>query len=135
MLRDPQTWEYNILAIQEPWRNPFNNSTHHPFKDCFHLAYPTAIDLELGPARVCFFVNTQLDRAKWTFKEHSKDLITLGLQYIEYEQRKRLHIHNIYWEAITGDITETLDQLNSLFEEDPDGQHVVVGDFNLHHFV
>lgn len=80
-------------------------------------------------------MNTQLDRAKWTFKEHSKDLITLGLQYIEYEQRKRLHIHNIYWEAIRGDITETLDQLNSLFEEDPDGQHVVVGDFNLHHFV
>ena len=133
MLRDPQTWEYDILAIQEPWRNPFNNSTHHPCKDRFHLAYPTAIDPELGPARVCFFVNTRLDRAKWTFKEHSKDLITLDLQYVEHEQKKRLHIHNIYREAIRGDVTETLDRLNSLLEEDPDGQHMVVGDFNLHH--
>ncbi len=133
MLRDPQTWEYDILAIQEPWRNSFNNSTHHPCKDRFHLVYPTAIDLELGPARVCFFVNTRLDRAKWTFKEHSKDLITLDLQYMEHKQRKCLHIHNIYREAIRGDVTETLERLNNLFEEDSDGQHVVVGDFNLHH--
>ena len=133
MLQDLQTWEYDILVIQESWRNSFNNSIHHLCKDCFHLVYPTAIDLELGPVRVCFFVNTWLNRVKWTFKEHSKNLITLDLQYIEHKQRKCLHIHNIYQEAIRGDVTETLKQLNNLFEEDSDGQHVVVEDFNLHH--
>ena len=58
--------------------------------------YPTAIDLEFGPTRVCFFMNTQLDRAQWTFKEHTKDLITLNLHYQEHKQGKHLHIHNIY---------------------------------------
>ncbi|KAA6411453.1 MAG: hypothetical protein FRX48_04733 [Lasallia pustulata] len=114
-------------------RDPQVTSTHHPCKDHFHLAYPTAVDPEFGPARICFFVNTRLKRAQWTFKEYLRDLATLDLQYMEQEQKKRLHIHNIYREAIRGDITETLDQLNSLFNEDPEGQHLVVGDFNLHH--
>ena len=78
-------------------------------------------------------MNTQLNRVKWTFKEHLKDLITLNLQYIEHKQRKCLHIHNIYQEAIRGDVTKTLKQLNNLFEEDSDRQYVVVEDFNLHH--
>ena len=30
-------------------------------------------------------------------------------------------------------MTEPLDLLNSLLEEDPEGQHLVVGDLNLHH--
>lgn len=133
MLRDPRTWEYDILAIQEPWKNPFGVSTHHPCKDRFHLAYPTNIDPELGPARACFFVNTRLDRAQWTFKEHTKDLVTLDLRYTERNERQRLHIHNIYREALWGDITKSLDLLNHLIDEDPEGQHLVVGDFNLHH--
>lgn len=99
MLRDPQTWEYDILAIQEPWRNPFSDSTHHPCRNRFHLAYPTSQDPELGPARACFFVNARLNRAQWTFKQHSKDLVTPDLRYIENHVRKRLHIHKIYREA------------------------------------
>ena len=52
---------------------------------------------------------------------------------MKHKQRKCLHIYNIYQEAIRGDVTETLKQLNNLFEKDSDGQHVVVEDFNLHH--
>ncbi len=53
-------------------------------------------------------MNTQLNRAKWTFKEHLKNLITLNLQYAEHEQRKHLYIYNICWKVIRGDVTETL---------------------------
>ena len=50
MLRDPRIHEYDILAIQEPWRNPFAATTHHPAKYlCCHA------EEEAGPARVCFF--------------------------------------------------------------------------------
>ena len=52
---------------------------------------------------------------------------------MENNERKRLHIHNIYREAIQGDTTAALDLLNSVLEEDPEGQHLVVGDLNLHH--
>lgn len=51
LLRDPRVREYDIVAIQEPWRNPFMSTTHHPAKDHFHLCYPA--DSEDGPARVC----------------------------------------------------------------------------------
>src|SRR5438046_41957 len=41
LLHDQQIIEYDLLAIQEPWRNPFDNSTtHHRLKDHFHLIYP-----------------------------------------------------------------------------------------------
>ena len=86
MLRDPQTWEYDILAIQEPWRNPFSVSTHL-CRDHFHLTYPTYQDPKLGHTRVCFFMNTHLNRAQWTFKEHFKDLVTLDLHYTENNKR------------------------------------------------
>ncbi|KAJ3552838.1 hypothetical protein NPX13_g11022 [Xylaria arbuscula] len=49
MLRDPKVLEYDILAIQEPWRNPFKETTHHPAKSAFHLCYPK--EGEDGPAR------------------------------------------------------------------------------------
>ncbi len=129
MLRDPNIWDYDILAIQEPWKNPYNSATHHSCKDRFHLAYPCATGAE--PARVCFFINTWLSRAHWTFQEHTQDLVTLKVQYTEHNQTKKLYIHNIYREALRGDITETLDHLNSLIN--PDEQHLIVGDFNLHH--
>ncbi|KDN61236.1 hypothetical protein CSUB01_11874 [Colletotrichum sublineola] len=38
-LRDPNI---DIIAIQEPWRNPFIVTTHHPAKGIFHLCYPTS---------------------------------------------------------------------------------------------
>ena len=36
LLWDPRIHEFDILAIQEPWRNPFTATTHHLAKDKFH---------------------------------------------------------------------------------------------------
>lgn len=36
---DPQTLLFDIIAIQEPWRNSELLTTYHPHKDQFHLAY------------------------------------------------------------------------------------------------
>lgn len=30
LLRDERIKEFDILAIQEPWRNPYISTTHHP---------------------------------------------------------------------------------------------------------
>ena len=79
LLRDPRIHEYDILAIQEPWRNPYMATTHHPAKDVFHLCYPAAADEE-GPARVCFFVNKRIDHNRWRFKEHSRDVCSLVIE-------------------------------------------------------
>ena len=42
LLRDAETFKHSILAIQEPWANPFTSTTHHPIRDRFDLLYPEA---------------------------------------------------------------------------------------------
>lgn len=80
LLRDPRIQEYDILAIQEPWKNPFSATTHHPAKDFFHLCYPAMEEGE--SARVCFFINKQLDHSKWHFRNAGGDLCTLVLRQV-----------------------------------------------------
>jgi len=59
LLRDPNIQNYDILALQEPWRNPFSSTTQNPISDSFHLCFPK--DSKEEPARVCFFVNKKID--------------------------------------------------------------------------
>jgi hypothetical protein len=42
LLADERALEYDIIAIQEPWRNPFYHTTYHPVKDRFDLVYKKA---------------------------------------------------------------------------------------------
>jgi hypothetical protein len=42
LLRDSRVMEYDILVIQEPWRNPFMSTTHHLAKAHFNLCYQVA---------------------------------------------------------------------------------------------
>nr|XP_036581842.1 zinc knuckle [Colletotrichum truncatum]KAF6790285.1 zinc knuckle [Colletotrichum truncatum] len=131
LLRDPRIDKYDIIAIQEPWKNPFNATTHHPAKDRFHLCYPS--NREGGPARVCFFVNKKLDHSKWQFKEHSKDLCTLTIGS-ETDQGVKIAIHNIYNPQNQEEGEKTvLQQLRTALETNNHIEQIVVGDFNLHH--
>ncbi|OHE90236.1 zinc knuckle [Colletotrichum orchidophilum] len=131
LLRDPRIDNYDILAIQEPWANPYNTTTHHPAKDRFHLCYPS--NREDGPARVCFFVNKKLDHSKWQFKEHSKDLCTLTLG-LRAAQNTEIAIHNIYNpQNQENGRTRSLQQLRTALEANQHMEQIVVGDFNLHH--
>src|SRR5688572_1018778 len=75
LLRDPRVHEYDVLAIQELWKNPFAATTHHPAKDRFHLCYPTGD--EQNPARVCFFINKAIDHTKWRFEERTRDICSI----------------------------------------------------------
>jgi hypothetical protein len=33
LLRDPGIDDFDIIAIQEPWKNPYTATTHHPAKE------------------------------------------------------------------------------------------------------
>jgi len=128
LLADENTWEYDIIAIQEPWRNKFQTTTYHPIKDRFDLVYNTH-----RKTRVCFFINRHL-KGTWSHIHHTPDLDSLHLQIQDGDQRKTLHIHNIY-NPIEGteNRQSTLPDLRKALEEDRRGEHLIVGDFNLHH--
>ncbi|KAJ6436165.1 restless-like transposase [Purpureocillium lavendulum] len=100
LLRDPRIREYDILAIQEPWKNAFSETTHHPAKDLFHLCYPATEEGE--PTRVCFFINNQLSRELAKVEEELlqvevacegilSQLATLKRAYLDSE-KKRMQI-------------------------------------------
>ena len=55
LLRDERIGDFDIIAIQEPWRNPSFHTTHYPHSRSFHLFYPD--DPEV---RACFLVNGAL---------------------------------------------------------------------------
>lgn len=133
LLRDERIREYDILAIQEPWRNPFASTTHHPAKENFHLCYPQTETN--APARVCFFVNKRLDSTKWQFESNTRDTCTIKIAYgEENENREVLVIHNIY-NPVRGaeGRNSVLPLIDQLLAKHRACEQIVLGDFNLHH--
>lgn len=131
LLRDPNIDNYDIIAIQEPWRNPYSATTHHPAKDRFHLCYPC--NEERGQARVCFFINKKLDHSRWQFREVSRDLCTLIIA-TDDDAETSLVLHNVYNPSPREeDRQPVLQQLRTTLETHRHVEQIVVGDFNLHH--
>ena len=131
LLRDPRVHEYDVVAIQEPWKNPFSATTHHPAKDIFHLCYPTTEGEE--PAKVCFFINKKIDHSKWQFKPVNKNICTLTLE-TNADNARKIALHNVYnphqhQEHRHSVLPQLRRELQAMHQE----EHIVVGDFNLHH--
>jgi len=123
LFQDQRVLDFDILAIQEPWRNPYTATSYHPLKTHFQLAYP-----EDNSTRVCFYVNTRIDPSTWTVSHFSADLSRLTLHRAENE--KNIHIYNVYNE-VGSDTLSTLG--DALAQGDENDETVVLGDFNLHH--
>lgn len=134
LLRDPHIQQYDILALQEPWRNRFIPTTHNPISSTFHLCFPRD-DLD-APARVCFFINKRIDLNNWNFSDHSRDMcsITLDIKCPTSDSITSITIYNVY---NPGQHTEgrrsSLIDLRSALAAQPQGESIILGDFNLHH--
>ncbi|KAJ3560528.1 hypothetical protein NPX13_g9271 [Xylaria arbuscula] len=129
MLRDPKVLEFDVIAVQEPWRNPFQATTHHPAKTQFHLCYPG--DNEEGPARVCLFINKSINHLQWQFKEHTRDICTW---IVTLANEQRIVLHNIYNPGQKAPNRQSaLPLLRQILNEHSHEEQIVLGDFNLHH--
>jgi len=91
LLHDSKVHELDILAIQEPWKNPHVTTGYNPPRSPFYLAYPPK-----GNPRVCFYINKRIHPDSWTVTHHNEDAQTITLRYDQNGQEKHLHIHNIY---------------------------------------
>ena len=56
LLADQNTQDYDIIATQEPWRNPSIPITLSSHQSRFHLLYRLN-----GDTRVCFYINDTID--------------------------------------------------------------------------
>ncbi|EKG09293.1 Endonuclease/exonuclease/phosphatase [Macrophomina phaseolina MS6] len=128
LFRDRRTREFDIIAVQEPWKNPVRDTTHHPLRMEFELLYPN------GPARTCIFVNKRIAPSSWAVTYHASDLCTLHLRAADNSNaRGAIHIHNVYSPPRATGATSSLHELAAALREHPNDQHIVLGDLNLHH--
>ena len=74
LFQDSKILDYDILAIQEPWRNSFIATSYHPLKEHFQLTY-----LDNTETRVCFYIHKRIDPSTWSVSYVSKDIISLKL--------------------------------------------------------
>ena len=58
LLRDPGTNDFDIIAIQEPWKSPCTATTYYLAKPCYLVG-----DTE-GIVRVCFFIENKIDQTR-----------------------------------------------------------------------
>jgi exonuclease III len=134
LLREPECKEFDILAIQEPWRNPFTTTGYNTQTSGFYLVYPPFL-----LSRVCFYINKRLDTSKWTVTNHSEDIQTLTIktEATGTQIEEVLQIHNVYNPSPASYSSKepgTIETLRKILETSvSETNHVVVGDFNLHH--
>ncbi len=124
-LREEEVVSADIIAIQEPWENPYQNNTHHPLKQTHELLYPAASETG-GRARVCVFVTKQLEH---THLAHSRDCQEVRVK----TESGELRIINVYNDQQQGAALRLLQDKLSPTRGQRGFSYLVLGDFNLHH--
>ncbi|CEJ62708.1 hypothetical protein PMG11_11201 [Penicillium brasilianum] len=107
LFQSPKVLEYDVLAIQEPWRNPFIATSYHPLKTHFQLMYSP----DAG-TRVCFYVNKRVDPSTWSATFISKDIISLKVS--DPSSNQDLHIFNVYNEVTTDTLPTLAEAIHAL---------------------
>ncbi len=146
LLADPRVSHFFLLAIQEPFHNSFNYSTHNPSYTSFHLFHPGVEKL-----RVCFFINKSVNATSWSGDFPSPDYGYLQLKSMVPGARDII-IHNIYrpqgsssfisnfsQDSDSSDLFSAAANTSDVFSLlhntllDTSAEHILLGDLNLHH--
>lgn len=85
---NPRILTYNIIAIQEPWRNLEIFTTYHLNKNVIHLIY-----MKYASTKVCCYISNQIAISSWNSIHYNPDLYIIQLKV---PSLNKLHIHNIY---------------------------------------
>src|SRR5436190_4314811 len=115
-----------IIALQEPWQNTHMNATHCPGSSGFWPAYPKQFR-----SKACFLVRKTFPLSSWSVEYPAPDIASLTMQIND----QIIHIHNVYSKPPRN--YTHIDQNSPIFKlpellKKP-GEHVLLGDFNLHH--
>jgi hypothetical protein len=141
LLADPRIFDFSVLAIQEPWHNPCDLTTHNSSIFSFHLFYPP-------PAETLVFslVNKSLNTSSYSacfltlkygylrlrsFVEEVRDIMNLNVY----------RMHNLpptFSKNLPPDEPLSLDtheifSYTSAAISAASADYVLLGDFNIHH--
>lgn len=142
-LRDERVLATDVIAVQEPWKNENQHTTHQPATATFQLLYPAKCtprgqrqcqdqerDTDSPQPGVCLFVSKKIDPATWSCQLISQDYQLLKLRRAHLgKDWTDLFVHNVY----NRPGSNTLAQLKGELAKRPLAEHVVLGDMNAHH--
>ena len=121
--------QYDVIAIQEPWLNPHMQATYCPTNCPYTAIFPST-----ERARTCFLINKAIPVSSWS---HDQSLLTPDYCQITFQlPTGRLTIHNIYSQTPTSINTSKWESpIPTMLQniQNDDSEHLVIGDFNLHH--
>ena len=118
----------DFICVQEPWINPYTGGTYCPRSSGY---YPV-IQSTSTRARACLLVNQDIDPTTWDTLILEPDLVSIRLRTTE---GPTINITSAYLEAPTRsqDPLSLSQQLQDLLGARPLEEHLITGDFNLHH--
>ena len=130
LLANFKVQKYDVIAIQEPWCNSNILTTFSLHQSGFHLLY-----WPRDNTRVCFYINDKINSSSWKVSYSSRDIYSLALLVHTEGKTKLIHIHNVYNPSpISYSSTNSpLTIPEAQYSLESDGEHILLGDFNLHH--
>jgi hypothetical protein len=127
LLANSQIREYDILTIQNSWRNVCVSTSYNSFSIDFHLLYKMKENV-----RMCFYVNTKLNVNNWSIDFVFSDMRTLKLNL---NDQRIVNIHNVhsvssvFYASNASLFIIEMTQHRFVVDE----EHVLLKNFNLHH--
>jgi hypothetical protein len=134
LLADKNIQNYDVIAIQKFWRNLFASISLNSSQSDFHLLYRLKDDI-----KICFYVNDQINIESWKVEYFTIDLSVFKMIVKEVEEdTKMIRIHNVYNSSLISytskDSSFTLSKIIRFIVETLDDHHILLKDFNFHHF-
>lgn len=117
--------KHHVVALQEPWFHPTEKTTIK--HTAYHLVFP-----DVHKIRTCIYVSKHLEVGKWrkeeTPKEAGGDIISISI----HSNRSKIYVNNVYNPHPLSHGSKDLGTIKFLPEIISKGQHILVGDFDLH---
>jgi hypothetical protein len=134
LLVDKNIQDYDVIAIQKSWWNSFASISLSNNQSDFHLLYKSENDI-----KICFYVNEQINIESWKIEYSTIDLSVLKIIVKEVEKdTKMIRIRNVYNSSLISytskDNSFTLSKIMRFIVETFNDHHILLKDFNLHHF-
>ncbi len=130
MLANSKIRDYDILTIQEFWRNVCVFTSYNSFIVDFHLTYEEKDDV-----KICFYINVKLNVNDWSIEHVSFNVCIIKLKIIQKNIEWIVHIQHVYnASSISYFSIKLLSSLKTMkrFLND-ETKHVLLKNFNLHH--
>lgn len=136
LLAKNEAKEWDLILIQEPWRNPYGSGTYCPRAAGFTQVI--AEDTGERPSRACILVNNRFGPDQWQLVHREPDLVAIRLRKQGDSQQDHMLVVSVYNPSPLSRTdpepqNSVIPTLIELLSTTVDTARFIAGDFNLHH--